>query len=73
MKAKPQIQMTSYETLQQTLIEKGFKCIGEYNVSRSFVVSGYESWVDNSTNPRTYYTLEVFTNGEANLYKQIDL
>ena len=72
MKGKPQIQMTSYEVLEQKLMERGFKRIGEYNVAHSFVISGYETWIDNSTNPRTTYTLEIFTNGDANLYKEID-
>jgi len=72
MKSKPQIQMSSYEVIEQKLTERGFKRIGEYNVGGSFVISGYETWVDNSTNPRTTYTLEIFTNGDANLYKEID-
>ena len=72
MKSKPQIQMSSYEVIEQKLTEMGFKRIGEYNVGGSFVISGYETWVDNSTNPRTTYTLEIFTNGDANLYKEID-
>lgn len=71
MKSNPQIQMTSYKILEQKLIERGFKRIGEYDV-KSYVVKGYESWVDNETNPRTYYTLELFTNGDANLYKEVD-
>ena len=72
MKAKTQAKETNYEILEKKLMDRGFKRIGEYSVLRSFIISGYETWVDNSTNPTTTYTLEILTNGDANLYKEID-